>query len=131
MERDELAAWLRLALAPGVGPATARRLLAAFGLPQRIFEQEPEALRSVASGAQVHALGQEPPGFAAQLDITASWLQESGSRRILTLADPLYPPALLHTEDPPLLLYLSGMALQAWPRTVAVVGSRNPTPQGA
>ena len=37
MQRDELAAWLRLALTPGVGNGAARRLLAAFGLPQQVF----------------------------------------------------------------------------------------------
>jgi DNA processing protein len=39
LERDELAAWLRLTLTPGVGNATARKLLAAFGLPQAVFAQ--------------------------------------------------------------------------------------------
>ncbi|HYF20494.1 MAG TPA: DNA-processing protein DprA [Ramlibacter sp.] len=131
MEREDLAAWLRLALAPGIGPATARRLLAAFGLPRQVFEQEPQALGSVASAAQVQALRGEPPGFGAQLDTTWAWLQESASRRILTLAEPDYPPALLQTEDPPLMLYVSGAALPAWPRAISVVGSRNPTPQGA
>ena len=37
MERDELAAWLRLSLTPGVGNLSARRLLAAFGLPADIL----------------------------------------------------------------------------------------------
>ena len=43
MDRDELAGWLRLALTPGVGNDAARRLLAAFGLPQAIFEQKSSA----------------------------------------------------------------------------------------
>jgi DNA processing protein len=33
MERDELAAWLRLDLSAGFGNIAARRLLAAFGMP--------------------------------------------------------------------------------------------------
>jgi DNA processing protein len=131
MERGELAGWLRLAMTPGVGPATARRLLAAFGLPQRIFEQEADALGTVCSEAQARALLSEPPGFGAQVETTWHWLRQAATRRLLTLADPGYPPALLHTEDPPLLLYLSGIALDGWPRAVSVVGSRNPTPQGA
>lgn len=131
MERGELAAWLRLAMAPGVGPATARRLLAAFGLPQRIFDQEAQTLGSICSAAQVTALLAEPPGFGSQLETTWLWLQEAATRRVLTLADPGYPPALLQTEDPPLLLYLSGVAVDDWPRAISVVGSRNPTPQGA
>lgn len=43
MKRDELAAWLRLTLTPGVGGTAARRLLVAFGWPQRIFEQSAQA----------------------------------------------------------------------------------------
>jgi DNA processing protein len=39
MLRPELAAWLRLLLTPGVGLESARKLLAAFGLPEAIFAQ--------------------------------------------------------------------------------------------
>ena len=55
----------------------------------------------------------------------------------MSLGDLRYPQALLDTEDPPLLLYLMGPAslLQHQPfpsdRCLAVVGSRNPTAQGA
>ena len=38
MQREEVAAWLQLLQASGVGGDTARRLLAAFGLPQQVFE---------------------------------------------------------------------------------------------
>ena len=46
MEREELAGWLRLAHAPGVGNATARKLLAAFGLRRK---QLIRVVRTVAS----------------------------------------------------------------------------------
>lgn len=134
MEREELAAWLRLAMTPGVGPAGARRLLAAFGLPRQVFGQSADALGSVVSAAQVRALCQEPPGWQQQVDTTWTWLQASdpaAPRRLLTLADAGYPQPLLQTEDPPLLLYLQGLPLTRWPRAIAVVGSRNPTAQGA
>jgi len=39
MEREELAAWLRLTLTSGVGNESGRKLLAAFGLPGAVFEQ--------------------------------------------------------------------------------------------
>jgi DNA processing protein len=134
MEREELAAWLRLAMAPGVGRGTARRLLAAFGLPQQIFDQGPEALATVAGAAQVQALRSEPEGWSQQVEDTWAWLQQDGadgSRRVLTLADPGYPQQLLQTEDPPLMLYVHGVPLAEWPRGISIVGSRNPTPQGA
>lgn len=133
MERDELAGWLRLAMTPGVGRTTARRLLAAFGLPEALFAQSQAALEAVVGPAQAQALRVQPPAWAAQVERTWAWLQEApaGSTRcVLTLADARYPPALLQTEDPPLLLYASGQPVQAWPAAIAVVGSRNPTPQG-
>jgi DNA processing protein len=49
---------------------------------------------------------------------------------VVTLGDAGYPQALLATEDPPLLLYRMGRLAQAPQRALAVVGSRNPTPQG-
>ncbi|RYF14430.1 MAG: DNA-protecting protein DprA [Comamonadaceae bacterium] len=131
MQRDELAGWLRLALTPHVGPRAARKLLAAFGLPASIFEQDPAALAQVAGSVQAEALGREPPGFAPQLEATLSWLEAQGAapRDIVTLGDPGYPSALLAIEDPPLMLYrIGGPATPQ--RALAIVGSRNPTPQG-
>lgn len=137
MERDELADWLRLALTPGIGDATARKLLAAFGLPGAVFTPSPAALRDVVTPAQAAALQVKPASLDAQLALTWEWLQtveaEGAVRRLVTLGDPGYPAALLETADPPLMLYLLGAAefdLTQLVRSVAIVGSRNPTPQG-
>ena len=141
MEREELAAWLRLTLTPGVGSVTARRLLVAFGWPQRIFEQPAQALQACATPAQATALLAPPENLTPLVETTWQWLQEetaSGgpARAIAPLGHPLYPAPLLDTDDPPLLLYLMGaprfMAAEALTgmRCLAMVGSRNPTPQG-
>lgn len=131
MQREELAAWLRLALTPGIGRGTARRLLAAFGLPQQLFSQPSEALCALVTPAQALALQAAPPGWSEVVEATWAWrAQDPGSRHVLSLADPAYPAALLQTEDPPLLLHVAGRAPIAWPRAISVVGSRNPTPQG-
>ncbi len=139
MEQDELAAWLRLALTPGVGNDAARRLLAAFGLPQAIFEQRPAAWRQLLTPAQAEALGELPPQLPEQLQATLEWLDGADDglqRRLVTLGDATYPASLLAMADPPLMLYLSGqlrlLEAAGWPsRALAMVGSRNPTPQGA
>lgn len=131
MERDDLASWLRLALTPGIGNGTARKLLAAFGLPRAAFSQPESALRQVVSQAQAAALAIPPPDLQAQLETTLQWLDgDAGQRRVITLGDLDYPAALLNIEDPPLMLYAMGMDTGRWPDAVAVVGSRNPTPQG-
>ena len=138
MERAELAGWLRLSLTPGIGDGAARKLLAAFGLPEGILAQPAAALRQVVSQAQADALQQPPNGLQAQVDMTWQWLQpgqdEGTSRRIVTLGDSGYPASLLEMVDPPLMLYVLGASnfdLTQLSNSIAVVGSRNPTPQGA
>ena len=127
----ELTGWLRLSLTPGVGDLSARRLLTAFGLPQHIFEQPLATLRQVVSAAQAQALKDVPPEWHQVCDRVHEWLSVGPHHQLITLADTTYPRELLETADPPLLLYLLGdVRLLAHPRKVAVVGSRNPTPQG-
>ena len=131
MEREELGAWLRLLLTPGVGNGTARQLLAAFGGPQQVFDQREAALVAVVGPRLAGALAQQPPDWAAQLDATWAWREADPNHHVLTLADAGYPADLLHLADPPTLLYVQGqLAALAHPLRVAVVGSRNPTPQG-
>jgi DNA processing protein len=131
MQRDELAGWLRLALTPGLPAAAGRRLLASFGLPQSIFAQDTQTLSQVVERSQAEALRQPPDGFGALLDATLAWLaQQPAQREVLTLGDPHYPAALLAIEDPPLMLYRMGQRQEIPARALAVVGSRNPTPQG-
>ena len=137
MERAELAGWLRLSLTPGIGDGAARRLLAAFGLPEQIFTRPDAALREIVSPAQAEALLQPPTGLQAQIDLTWQWLQagdDKVSRRVVTLGDAGYPDSLLEMADPPLMLYVlgaTGFDLTQLGHSIAVVGSRNPTPQGA
>jgi DNA processing protein len=132
---QELGHWLRLTLTPGIGNETARRLLAAFGPPEKLWQQSPTDLRQVVSANQSQALQREPEGWAALLEATWSWLQDKPTERtIVTLGDSDYPAALLNTDDPPLLLYATGQIahlsqLRAH-HAIAIVGSRNPTPQG-
>ena len=155
MDRDELGDWLRLTLTPGAGPATARKLLAAFGLPIQLFRQPRSALAQVVGESLADRLLTQPPELTDALERTWQWLcepREDGAQAaVLTLGDAGYPAALLDIDDPPLMLYLLGApdgvsnrppssvqqgksaifsgAFDA-ARSLAVVGSRNPTPQG-
>lgn len=142
MERQELEGWLRLTLTPGIGNATARKLMSAFGLPQAVFEQSARALRQVVNEVQALALCTGPAELGDLLELTWRWLQDSGDgsarRRIVVLGAADYPASFLTIEDPPLMLYLLGAGHLAADQTgiglinsIAVVGSRNPTPQGA
>jgi DNA processing protein len=136
MAPDELRAWLRLLQTPHIGRGAARRLLAALGSPQAVFDASPDALRAVVNAKPAAALSSAPPPeLDALVTTTLAWLNASDAsvpRHVITLGDPNYPSSLLETADPPLLLYAQGDIglLQRLPTTLAVVGSRNPTPQG-
>ena len=139
MAPDELRAWLRLLQTPHIGRGAARRLLAAFGSPQSVFDASPDALRALVTAKPAAALSSPPPELDAMFATTLAWLnadegggETAATRHVITLGDPHYPSALLETADPPLLLYAQGdiSLLQRLPTTLAVVGSRNPTPQG-
>lgn len=139
MDRHELEAWLRLQCTPGVGPRTARVLLARWGLPQHIFERSLSELSDMVGTKVAHALVARPADLEAVVHTHGQWLaHEEACNRCLTLGDPDYPQTLLHLEDPPLMLWATAAA-NLWehgginavtPRSIAVVGSRNPTPQG-
>ena len=137
LDKDELSAWLRLCLTPGVGNLHGRKLLTAFGLPQDIFRQNASALRQVVSTAMANALQTLPDHFDNQLETSWAWLQTEPMAHVITLGDSRYPTTLLNTEDPPLMLYALGnlslivpQSKQAAHDCIAIVGSRNPTPQG-
>lgn len=63
------------------------------------------------------------------VDRSMAWADQPG-QHILTLADTAYPRALLEIADPPSLLYVRGNPSLLQKRGLAVVGSRNATPQG-
>ena len=124
---NDLAAWLRLTLAPGIGGETQRKLLSAFGLPDRIFSA------SVATLTRTILLKQAEQLFSydsqEKIDAALAWAAEPGNA-ILTLADAAYPQRLLDAPDPPTVLYVKGRTELLNAPALAIVGSRNATPQG-
>jgi len=130
MDAGEFAAWFRLLETPGVGRGGARRLLAACGTPEGVFGTRQAVLRELVGPAAALALASEPPEYAPRLAAARAWLQGGDDRSVLTPGDPRYPPLLLNTADPPLMLYLQGDAACLCRPAVAVVGSRHHSPQG-
>ncbi len=134
IDRDELAAWLRLLETPRIGRESARQLLAAFGSPEAVIAASFDSHCRVVSELAARALMAPPADFDARLACTLAWLADGSGdsgRTVIPLGDPRYPPQLLATADPPLLLYAQGRAELLNAEAVAIVGSRNPTPQGA
>jgi DNA processing protein len=124
---EELADWIALDLVPGLGGESFRRLLAAFGEPRNIHAAGHGALSRVVGDALARRVCHSFE--AAALEPTLAWLRDARNH-IVTLADPEYPQGLLHIPDPPPLLYVKGRHELLNRPSIAVVGSRNATPQG-
>lgn len=124
---NALADWLRLTLVPGIGSASQRQLLAAFGLPEQIF--------AAGYASLARAVGDKLAGQLLDYDsretIAASleWAKQPGNH-IVTLADPEYPQLLLEIADPPSVLYVKGQVALLNRPALAIVGSRHATTQG-
>jgi DNA processing protein len=124
----ELAAWLKLSLTPGMSGEAMRRLLTAYGDPQRALAAARGELAGHVSASLAAAL--KTSDLSAALSVVEGWLKDPANG-VLTLADPRYPPQLLQIPDPPPLLYVKGRADLLSRPALAVVGSRNATAQGA
>ncbi|HET9650713.1 MAG TPA: DNA-processing protein DprA [Usitatibacter sp.] len=127
LEQQEPIAWLRLTLVPGVSPRAQQALLAALGSPQAVIDASGATLAGIAGTdvAQALARGPEP----ALLEQTLAWLSLPG-HHLVTLADEEYPRALLEGAAPPCVLYANGRRELLNTPAIAIVGSRNATPQG-
>ncbi len=122
-----LKAWLALSLTRGLGGEGARRLLREFGSPEAVFAASASSLKSV---VKADVATEIVKGVAEDLLTPAlAWLEDSNNH-LVTLADSDYPQALLNIPDPPLLLYVKGRLDLLNQPALAMVGSRNATPQG-
>lgn len=127
---QELAAWIRLSIEPGLGPAQARNLLKVLGLPQDIFAMPAGSLSKLLAPELAQQLARRPgPETENAIARALDWLVEP-QHYLLTLADPAYPPALLDIHAPPLVLYVNGK-LDALDRpAIAMVGARSASSAG-
>jgi len=122
----ELAAAVALRLLPGVGDVRFLRLVEGFGGPVAAWEAPEQAFRREAGQAAGDGRGGAALRAAAQV---VRRCREAGIR-ILPSGGLGYPPPLLQLPDPPALLFVRGEGPVAVPRSVALVGSRRPSPVG-
>jgi DNA processing protein len=124
---DETALWVMLNQIEGLGNVSLYQLLAKFGSPDNIFSASINQLREVVSES---IAGKINLGIQAEVvQPVLDWLKKDNAH-IVTLADNDYPQQLLQTNNPPALLYAIGDIHWLNHPSIAMVGSRNATPQG-
>jgi DNA processing protein len=115
-----------LACVPGVGAGALARIAHAFGSAGGALQAGPEALASKAAELKLQRRTSEFLARHPDLEKLGAWAMSTAraaGARILTLADPSYPPLLRRIENPPPVLYVRG-ELAGDPRRVALVGAR-------
>ncbi|OIN94768.1 MAG: DNA protecting protein DprA [Deltaproteobacteria bacterium CG1_02_45_11] len=125
---EKLLPWFILKSIPGVGNHLFKRLIDRFNSPELVFEASREDLLAVngISHRIVSAIKQHIITEQVKKDLE---LAMQKGYRIVTIADPDYPPLLLQIPDPPPFLYVYG-SLDRSIKNIAVVGSRNATSYG-
>lgn len=128
VSQEETLHWLALRLVPGLGTLGARRLLDNLKTPMAIFRASatelegagatPASARNIASGCS----------FDEAVDQQQKLLN-SGAE-LITLNDARYPPRLRDIFDPPIVLFAKGRVELLSSDSIAVVGTRRPTPYG-
>jgi DNA processing protein len=122
-----LADWLILRHCTGLSDRAALALFRRLGSVAQIAEQDARALRD--AGLTEHLIHALQSADRTRLDDDLAWARSPG-RGLLCWEDPGYPAVLRDIADPPTILYhLGDTDLLAGP-ALAIVGSRNPTPDG-
>lgn len=123
----ESAAWIRLAITPGLGPAAFLRLLQVFAAPEQILVATSSQLSPFLKPSVLQSLlaSREAP----LPEVYSEWLSEPGNS-LITLADAHYPQALLQDATPPPVLFAKGCLDVLQRPLLAVVGSRHATQPG-
>lgn len=128
MEIDaRVEAWATLQLVAGLGAAALVTLLKAFGGPAEVLAASRAGISKLVAAPLAASIKRGPDPEA--LANTLSWLAHPDNS-LVTWDDPDYPQMLLSIADPPPALYYIGRRALLNRPAVAIVGSRNATPQG-
>ncbi|MDY6812266.1 MAG: DNA-processing protein DprA [Pseudomonadota bacterium] len=112
---------------PRVGPAAYARFVARFGTPEAVFAAGEEGWRAAGLGPVWVERLRAPPW--QQVDQDLRWL-EAPAHHLLLQGQPDYPALLAEIPDPPPLLFVTGDPAALHTPSIAIVGSRRPTPEG-
>ena len=121
-------AWLALALTPGIGPRRILNAVERCGCADHVLHlplTELEALQFPAQAAQFIVHGEAAHAADQELEKLAA-----SCATILTYRDEAYPERLRQIFDPPALLWIRGDVSLLARSSIAVVGTRHPTPYG-
>jgi DNA processing protein len=128
LTQEETLHWLALRMVPGVGTLSTLRLLDKLKSPQAIFR---------ASASELQATGISPgqarniaSGYSFDDAVDQQQRLMNAGAELISIHDSRYPARLREIFDPPLLLFAKGRTELLCSHSIAIVGTRRPTPYG-
>ena len=128
LSQEEVLHWLALRLVPGIGTVGTLRLLEKLKSPQAIFR---------ASASELEATGISPAqarniASGCSFDDAVDQQQKliGSGAQLISIHDERYPQRLREIFDPPLVLFALGRIELLKVLSIAIVGTRRPTPYG-
>lgn len=126
---QRLLSLIALSKIPLVGPMTGRNLVAYCGSPEKVFQMPVKKLAKIPQIGPVIAQYIKTSNVQDEAERELRLHLDAGLRAIDYL-DPAYPRRLKHFDESPLVLYCQGSPDFDPVRTLGIIGTRKPTPQG-
>ncbi len=125
---EETLHWLALRMVPGLGTIGTLKLLQKMKSPEAIFRGSATELEAAGlSGSQARNVAS---GCSFEDAVNQQQRMLATGAQLVTIHDELYPQRLREIFDPPLLLFAIGDTALMSSHSLAVVGTRSPTPYG-
>ena len=128
LSQEDVLHWLALRMAPGLGTLGTLRLLKRMHSPQAIFRASASELQAAGlTAAQAKSISS---GYSFDDAVEQQQKLLNSGAQLITLHDERYPQRLRDIFDPPLLLFVLGNPDLLVLPSIAMVGTRRPTPYG-
>ncbi|MGH9563245.1 MAG: DNA-processing protein DprA [Terracidiphilus sp.] len=125
---EERLAWLAMALSPGLGPKRILDAVKAIGRASQIFTMPLTALEGLRFPAEAAQFLFDGKGRRMAEEEWSRVAAQGGT--LVSYSCPEYPERLREIYDPPPVLWVRGKVSLMKRPSIAVVGTRHPTPYG-
>ena len=122
---------IALSLIKGIGPITAKNLVAHVGEPEKIFTESSRALLKIPNIGQstVDILKNSDEAFR-RAEAEIDFMQRYDIEAVSYLDKQRYPERVQYCDDSPIVLYVKGKADFNRQKVLSIVGTRQPSEEG-
>ncbi|MBR5253826.1 MAG: DNA-processing protein DprA [Bacteroidales bacterium] len=120
---------LALSKTYGIGPAVAKKLLELYPTAEELFNETPKALKTLFGSREKTINAILNKTMFSDCEKELNFIEKNGIKAYF-FKDKEYPFRLKQIDDPPICLFVRGNGNLDTKRTVAIVGTRNPSDYG-